>query len=103
MVSGQVASSQCRGRAAGKGPISPLTSDEAKALKTHINSAPADAKVALFRIYGRDSAINRQGHCRTDGRQKGIDHRFDHGLSVEAPRAASTILRGQEVFKQEPR
>ena len=49
MVSGQVASSQCRGRAAGKGPISLLTSDEVEALKTHINSAPADGKVALFR------------------------------------------------------
>ncbi len=43
----------------GKGPISPLTSDEAEALKAHINTAPADGKVALFRKLRQGFATNQ--------------------------------------------
>lgn len=31
-----------------------------------------------------------------------VDQRIDHELSTKAPRAASTILRGQQILKQEP-
>ncbi len=88
----------------GLGTISPLSDEESDALKKKLDAVPADGKVNMFRQLrnGFSDERVRAIAAQLAGKKESITA-LTMGLSMEAPRAASTILRGQGVLKQEPK
>lgn len=88
----------------GLGTISPLSDEESDALKKKLDAVPAHGKVNMFRQLrnGFSDERVRAIAAQLAGKKESITV-LTMGLSMEAPRAASTILRGQEILKQEPK
>lgn len=86
------------------GTLSPLSDDEGNQLKIQLEQSPADGKVGIYRKlqqgFGDDrtKAIAAQLAGKKDSMLA-----LTMGLSVEAPRAASDILRGQEILTNDPK
>ena len=80
--------------------IRTLSDKESDALKKKLDAAPADGKVAIFNQLRNGFSGDRVGAMA--GNKESITA-LTMGLSMEAPRAASTILRDQEILKQEPK
>ena len=86
------------------GTVPPLSDQQANALKAQIDAAPANAKVNIYRDLRNGFSDERVKAIAAQlaGKKESITA-LTMGLSMEAPRAASTILRGQEILKNEPK
>lgn len=85
-------------------PVSPLSDDEANQLRAKMEQAPADMRASILQKL-RTGLDDR--HIKSVAAQfaKKDDKVLAHtmGLSLEAPRVASNILRGQDVIKNDPK
>src|SRR5439155_4163384 len=85
-------------------PVSPLSDDEATALKNQLNSLSAESKVLMLRQLsaGFEPQNLRMIASQIGKKEDGI-LAMAVGLSTEAPEAASRILKGQEILKANPK
>src|SRR5438445_6691864 len=85
-------------------PVSPLSDDEATALKNQLNSLSADGKVGMLRQLsaGFEPQNLRMIASQVAKKEDGV-LQTAIGLSTEAPEAASRILKSQEILKANPK
>jgi len=85
-------------------PVSPLSDSEATRLRVEMENMTADAKVGVLRSL-REGLDDR--HIKTVAAQFAKRDpnvlALAMGLSVDAPEAASRILRGQDILRDNPK
>lgn len=80
-------------------PVSPLTDDETEQLRNNLQQMPPDGKVRAFR--GLRAGLDDRGIKEIASKlakKKDAVLALTMGLSLEAPQAASTILKGQTIL-----